>query len=139
MRLNDNSLPVNLILMGRCYPFISLMEQFLFPTFPAIWSGLDVQALSVLQGSSSRRMLFSAFDAVVVTLRVALDAIFRDVFEIVVLQFLMVSRYDLYLLSISCLTIGWWSFLAFDALLSNFLLFVFSLSFGCNPSSCDRV
>ncbi|EFH44977.1 hypothetical protein ARALYDRAFT_916359 [Arabidopsis lyrata subsp. lyrata] len=115
------------------------MEQFLFPTFPPIWSGLDVQALSVLQGSSSRRMLFSAFDAVVVTLRVALDAIFRDVFEIVVLQFLMVSRYDLYRLSISCLTIGWWSFLAFDALLSNFMLFVFSLSFGCNPSSCDRV
>jgi len=55
-------------------------------------------------------MLFAAFVVVVVTSRVALDTIFQDSFEIVVLRFLMISRYDLYCLSISLLTIVWWSF-----------------------------
>ncbi|KAL9812001.1 hypothetical protein AtNW77_Chr5g0115831 [Arabidopsis thaliana] len=49
------------------------MEQFLFPIFPHIWTGLDVQGLSVLERSSSRPIHFAAFVAVALTPRVTLD------------------------------------------------------------------
>lgn len=108
--VSDKILPVNLVKLGLSYPIVSFTELFLFPIYLPLWSGLEVQALSVLQGSSSRLMLSTAFDAVAVTPRVTLDAVIQDAYEIVVLQFLMVFVYDLYHLSISRLTIFWWSF-----------------------------
>ncbi|KAF3519246.1 hypothetical protein DY000_02062920 [Brassica cretica] len=53
---------MNMIMVGIDYLFVSLLEQSLFPIFPHVWSELDEQALLVLQGSSSQRML-SAYGA----------------------------------------------------------------------------
>ncbi|KAL0828715.1 hypothetical protein Bca101_052393 [Brassica carinata] len=55
---------------------VSCLEQSIFPIFPHVWSELDEQALLVLQGFSSQLVHFSAFEAVIVTLWVTLDAIF---------------------------------------------------------------
>ncbi|CAF1911986.1 unnamed protein product [Brassica napus] len=80
---------MNMIMVGINYPFVSLLEQSLFPIFPHVWSELDEQALLVLQGCSSQRML-SAYGAVCVVLWVTLDAIFQNVYETVMMQFHMV-------------------------------------------------
>ncbi|KAH0881049.1 hypothetical protein HID58_068443 [Brassica napus] len=74
-----------------CSPLLSL-----FPIFPLVWSELDEQASLVLQGSSSQRLLSSAFGAVCVVLWVTLDVIFQEAFETVVMRILMVPCYDLY-------------------------------------------
>ncbi|WZZ86260.1 hypothetical protein YC2023_114839 [Brassica napus] len=72
---------MNMIMAGSDYPFVSCLEQSLFPIFPLVWSELDEQASLVLQGSSSQRLLFSAFGAVCVVIWVTLDAIFQEAFE----------------------------------------------------------
>ncbi|WZZ31443.1 hypothetical protein YC2023_014844 [Brassica napus] len=87
---------MNMIMAGSDYPFVSCLEQSLFPIFPLVWSELDEQASLVLQGSSSQRLLSSAFGAVCVVLWVTLDAIFQEAFETVVMRILMVPCYDLY-------------------------------------------
>ncbi|EFH50720.1 hypothetical protein ARALYDRAFT_351855 [Arabidopsis lyrata subsp. lyrata] len=98
--------PMNLDMLGIWCPGSSLTEQFLFPKFPPMWSGLDVEALSVLQGSSSRLKLLSAFDADYVISRVTTDAVFQESMEIVlVVRFPLCYSYDLYRLSIYLLTI----------------------------------
>ncbi|CAL9234430.1 unnamed protein product [Arabidopsis halleri] len=104
--LIDMPPPMNLGMLGIWCPGSSLTEQFLFPKFPPMWSGLDVEASSVLQGSSSRLKLLSAFDADYVTSRVTTDAVFQESMEIVlVVRFSLCYSYDLYRLSIYLLTI----------------------------------
>ncbi|CAL9240037.1 unnamed protein product [Arabidopsis halleri] len=74
-----------------------------------MWSELDVDASSVLQGSSSRLKLLSAFDADYVTSRVTTDVVFQESREIVlVVRFPLCYSYDLYRLSIYLLTIVIW-------------------------------
>ncbi|XP_024004337.1 uncharacterized protein LOC112081846 isoform X2 [Eutrema salsugineum] len=97
---NITSPPVIQVPSGICLPVTSFMEKFLFPIFPPLLSGLDVQASSVLQGSSSRLMVFSACDAVFVTLWVALDAVFQEVHEIVLVFRFLMAFYELYCQSI---------------------------------------
>ncbi|EFH46852.1 hypothetical protein ARALYDRAFT_915983 [Arabidopsis lyrata subsp. lyrata] len=76
-----------------------LWSSFLFPKFPLVRSGLDVQSSPILQGSSSRLMVSSAFVAYIQgTSRIVL-----------VFPFFRFSSYDLFLQFISCLTIMWWS------------------------------
>ncbi|XP_013594745.1 PREDICTED: uncharacterized protein LOC106302883 [Brassica oleracea var. oleracea] len=73
---------------------VSCLEQSIFLIFPHVWSELDEQALLVLQGFSSQLVHFSAFEAVIVTLWVTLDAICQKAYEIVVMQFLWHSFYN---------------------------------------------
>ncbi|KAH0907647.1 hypothetical protein HID58_039474, partial [Brassica napus] len=80
---------MNMIMAGSDYPFVSYLEQSLFPIFLHVWSELDEQVSLVLQGSSSQRVLSSAFGAVCVVLWITLDAIFQETFETVVMRFLM--------------------------------------------------
>ncbi|WZZ44372.1 hypothetical protein YC2023_040631 [Brassica napus] len=101
---------MNMIMVGIDYPFVSLLEQSFFPIFLHAWSELDEQALLVLQGSSSQRML-SAYGVVCVVLWVTLDAIFQNVYETIVMQFLMASFYDLYRHSIVSFTSVWFVWL----------------------------
>ncbi|VVA97217.1 unnamed protein product [Arabis nemorensis] len=53
------------------------------PIYLSMWSDLVIQASPVLQGSSFRLMAFSAFGAVFVTLRIAVDAVIQEAHEIV--------------------------------------------------------
>ncbi|CAN6853159.1 unnamed protein product, partial [Brassica oleracea] len=61
--------------VGVMFVYLFSWWQFSFLILPPIWSELEEQASLVLQGSSSHRMLFSAYGAVGVVLRVTLDAI----------------------------------------------------------------
>uniref|UniRef100_A0A0D3EGG7 Uncharacterized protein n=1 Tax=Brassica oleracea var. oleracea TaxID=109376 RepID=A0A0D3EGG7_BRAOL len=115
---------MNMIMVGIDYPFVSLLEQSLFLIFSHVWSELDEQALLVLQGSSSQRML-SAYGTVCVVLWVTLDAIFQNVYETVVMQFLMVSFCDLCRHSIFYFTSVWFVWLS--AVLSYSPLMEFKL------------
>ena len=63
-KLIDKYPLLNLVILGIWYPSISVMEKVLFPKFPPLWSGLDVQASPVLQGSFSWLMVLSAFDEI---------------------------------------------------------------------------
>ncbi|ESQ29162.1 hypothetical protein EUTSA_v10023912mg [Eutrema salsugineum] len=85
----------SLVKMVMEYPVASFMEQSLFPIVPPIGSGLDFQASSVLQGSSSRLMVFSAFVAVFVAFQVTLDVTVQEDYKIVV-RLIVVFWYDLY-------------------------------------------
>ncbi|KAF3506346.1 hypothetical protein F2Q69_00008753 [Brassica cretica] len=80
---------MNMIMADSDYPFVSCLEQSLFPIFLHVWSELDEQASLVLQGSSSQRVLSSAFGTVCVVLWVTLEAIFQEAFETVFMRFLM--------------------------------------------------
>ncbi|XP_048598695.1 zyxin-like [Brassica napus] len=96
----------NLDVAGYNFPLIPRLNQSSFLILPPIWSELDEQALLVLQGSSSHRMLFSAYGAVCVVLWVTLDAIFEVAYDVVVIRSHMVSFCDLcshsYLLCYCC-------------------------------------
>ncbi|XP_048617314.1 uncharacterized protein LOC111213530 [Brassica napus] len=59
---------MNMIMADSDYPFVSCLEQSLFPIFPHVWSELDEQVSLVLQGSSSQRVLSSAFGALCILL-----------------------------------------------------------------------
>nr|VDD63412.1 unnamed protein product [Brassica oleracea] len=113
---------MNMIMVGIDYLFVSLLEQSLFPIFPHVWSELDEQALLVLQGSSSQRML-SAYGAVCVVLWVTLDAIFQNVYETVVIQFRMTSFCDLYRHSIFYFISVWFVWLSAVLLYSPLMEF----------------
>ncbi|KAF2545116.1 hypothetical protein F2Q70_00024149 [Brassica cretica] len=69
--------PMNMDVAGYDFPFVPRLNQSSFLILSPIWSELDEQASLVLQRSSSHRMLFSAYGAVCVVLRVTLDAIFE--------------------------------------------------------------
>ncbi|KAF2615786.1 hypothetical protein F2Q70_00013168 [Brassica cretica] len=56
-------IPMNMEVAGYS-PLVPRLSQSYFLVFPPLWSELDEQALLVLQGSSSLRMLFSAYGAV---------------------------------------------------------------------------
>ncbi|KAF8084341.1 hypothetical protein N665_0722s0012 [Sinapis alba] len=88
--------PMNMDMAGYDFPLVPRLNQSSFLIFPLIWSELDEQALLVLQGSSSHRMLFSANGAVCVVLWVTLDAIFEETYDVVVIRFHMVPFCDLY-------------------------------------------
>lgn len=82
---------------------ISRLSPFLI--IPLVWSEWDEQASLVLQGSSSYRMLFFAYGAVCVVLRVTLDAIFQEAYDAVVIRFHMfffLSIWPFYLLYYHC-------------------------------------
>ncbi|KAL0692097.1 hypothetical protein Bca4012_059277 [Brassica carinata] len=93
---------VNMVMVGIDCPLGSCLEQSLFPIVLHVWSGRDKHVWLVLQGFSSRLMLCSASSAVVVTLRVTRDAIFQEIYETVVMRFLMFTCCDLYFHSILC-------------------------------------
>ncbi|CAN6834831.1 unnamed protein product [Brassica oleracea] len=81
--------------VGVMFVYLSSWWQFSFLILPPIWSELEEQASLVLQGSSSHRMLFSAYGAVCVVLRVTLDAIFEVAYDVVVIRSHMFSFCDL--------------------------------------------
>ncbi|CAN8293288.1 unnamed protein product [Cochlearia groenlandica] len=84
-------------------PHLGTLCQFLFPKSPFVWCGLDDQALSVLQGFSSRLIAFSAIVAEFVIFQVASDAVSHEAFEIVRFRSSLVSFVEMCLKSISCL------------------------------------
>ncbi|KAJ4891649.1 Uncharacterized protein Rs2_31397 [Raphanus sativus] len=88
--------PMNTDKAGYDFPLVPRLNQSSLLIFPPIWSELDEQVSLVLQGSSSLRMFFSAYGAVCVILRVTLDAIFEEAYDVVVIRFQMVSFCDLY-------------------------------------------
>ncbi|KAL0663767.1 hypothetical protein Bca4012_100604 [Brassica carinata] len=81
--------PWNMDVAGYGFPLVPQLNQSSFLIFPPIWSELDEHVSLVLQGSSSHRML-SAYGAVGVVLRVTLDAIFEEAYDIVVIRFHMI-------------------------------------------------
>ncbi|KAL0791059.1 hypothetical protein Bca101_007305 [Brassica carinata] len=86
-------------------PLVPRLSQSYFLIFTPIWSELDEQASLVLQRSSSLRMLFSAYGAVCVVLRVTLDSVFEEAYDVVVIRFHLVSFWDLYRFSIIYLVV----------------------------------
>ncbi|KAH0906231.1 hypothetical protein HID58_038058 [Brassica napus] len=94
----------NLDVAGYNFPLIPRLNQSSFLILPPIWSELDEQALLVLQGSSSHRMLFSAYGAVCVVLWVTLDAIFEVAYDVVVIRSHM-SAYGLFSLQVNDMTL----------------------------------
>ncbi|CAN7103644.1 unnamed protein product, partial [Brassica rapa subsp. narinosa] len=88
--------PMNMDVAGFKFPLVPRLNQSFFLIFLPIWSKWDEQVSLVLQGSSSHRMLFSAYGAVCVVLRVTLDAVFKEAYDVVVVQFHMALSCDLY-------------------------------------------
>ncbi|KAF8116701.1 hypothetical protein N665_0015s0074 [Sinapis alba] len=88
--------PMNMDMAGYDFPLVPGLNQSYVLIFLLLWSELDEQASLVLQGSSSHRMLFSAYGAVCVVLRVTLDAIFEETYDVVVIRFHMVPFCDWY-------------------------------------------
>ncbi|KAL0795802.1 hypothetical protein Bca101_067179 [Brassica carinata] len=74
-------IPMNMH-VGYDFPLVPRLKQSSFLIFPPIWSELDKQASLVLQGSSSQRTHFSAYGAVCVILRVTLDAVFEEAYDL---------------------------------------------------------
>ncbi|KAF3547493.1 hypothetical protein DY000_02009586 [Brassica cretica] len=97
-------IPMNMEVAGYS-PLVPRLSQSYFLIFPPLWSELDEQASLVLQGSSSLRMLFSAYGAVCVVLRVTLDSVFEEAYDVVVIRFHLASFWDLYRLSILYLVV----------------------------------
>ncbi|CAH8278538.1 unnamed protein product [Arabidopsis lyrata] len=64
-------------------PHLGTLCHFFYPKFPLDWSGLDDQALLVLQGSSSRLIVSSTLVAELVTFWVAMDAVSHEAFGMV--------------------------------------------------------
>ncbi|XP_056862464.1 uncharacterized protein LOC130510137 [Raphanus sativus] len=96
-------IPMNMDMAGYDLALVPRLNQSPFLIFPPIWSELDEQASLVLQGSSSLRML-SAYGAVCVVLRITLDAVFDEAYDVVI-RFHMVSSCDLYRHSIFYLVV----------------------------------
>ncbi|CAN6986976.1 unnamed protein product [Brassica oleracea var. botrytis] len=97
-------IPMNMAVEGYS-PLVPRLSQSYFLIFPLLWSELDEQASLVLQGSSSLRMLFSAYGAVCVVLRVTLDSVFEEAYDVVVIRFHLFFFWDLYRLSILYLVV----------------------------------
>nr|VDD29151.1 unnamed protein product [Brassica oleracea] len=89
-------IPMNMDVSGFDFPLVPRLNQYSFLIFLPIWSELDEQVSLVLQGSSSHRMLFSAYGAVCVVLRVTLDVVFKEAYDVVVVRFHMAPSCDLY-------------------------------------------
>ncbi|VVA94686.1 unnamed protein product [Arabis nemorensis] len=53
------------------------------PINPPMWCDLVIQFSLLLQGSFSRLMIFSTFGGVLVTVRVAMDAVIQEAHKIV--------------------------------------------------------
>uniref|UniRef100_A0A0D3DVJ8 Carotenoid cleavage dioxygenase 1 n=2 Tax=Brassica oleracea var. oleracea TaxID=109376 RepID=A0A0D3DVJ8_BRAOL len=77
---------MNMDVAGYDFSLVPRLNQSSFLILPPIWSELEEQASLVLQGSSSHRMLFSAYGAVCVVLRVTLDAIFEVAYDVFVIR-----------------------------------------------------
>ncbi|KAL0657269.1 hypothetical protein Bca4012_077854 [Brassica carinata] len=77
---------MNMDVAGYDFSLVPRLNQFSFLILPPIWSELEEQVSLVLQGSSSHRMLFSAYGEVGVVLRVTLDAIFEVAYDVVVIR-----------------------------------------------------
>ena len=102
---------MNMDVAGFNFLLVPRLNQSFFLIFLPIWSKWDEQVSLVLQGSSSHRMLFSAYGAVCVVLRVTLDAVFKEAYDVVVVRFHMAPSCDLYRHSIFyvvvvCLTVN---------------------------------
>ena len=80
-------IPMNIDVAGYDFPFVPRLNQSSFLIFLLIWSELDKQVSLVLQEFSSHRMLFSAYGAVCVVLPITLDAVFKKVYDVVVIRF----------------------------------------------------
>ena len=104
--------PMNMDVAGFKFPLVPRLNQSFFLIFLPIWSKLDEQVSLVLQGSSSHRMLFSAYGAVCVVLRVTLDAVFKEAYDVVVVRFHMAPSCDLcrhsipYVVVVVCLAVN---------------------------------
>ncbi|CAH8251919.1 unnamed protein product [Arabidopsis lyrata] len=66
---------MNLDMLGIWCPGSSLTEQFLFPKFPPMWSGLDVEALSSFKNLWRSFLLFD-FLCVILMICIAYPSIF---------------------------------------------------------------
>ena len=106
------------VFLNACF---ASLKQFIFPEFPLV-SGLDDQDLSVLQGSTSRHIVPSAFVVEFVTFGVTMDAVKEAAVKILfVCRSFMYSFFILYL-----------NYSLFNHLLVTFLAFVaffFCISF----------
>lgn len=91
--------PMNMDGAGYDFPLVPHLNQSYLLIFPPIESEMDEQVSLVLQGSSSLRMLSSAYGAVGVISRVTLDAVLEEAYDVVI-RFHLVSVWDLYHLSI---------------------------------------
>ncbi|CAN7075204.1 unnamed protein product [Brassica oleracea var. botrytis] len=89
-------IPMNMDVAGFNFPLVPRLNQSFFLIFLLLWSKLDEQDSLVLQRFSSHRMLFSAYGAVCVVLRVTLDAVFKEAHDVVVVRFHMATSCDLY-------------------------------------------
>ena len=89
-------IPMNMDVAGFNFPLVPRLNQSFFLIFLLIWSKLYEQVSLVLQRFSSHRMLFSAYGAVCVVLRVTLDAVFKEAHDVVVVRFHMATSCDLY-------------------------------------------
>ncbi|CAF2373380.1 unnamed protein product [Brassica napus] len=89
-------IPMNMDVAGFNFPFVPRLNQSFFLIFLPIWSKLDEQVSLVLQGSCSHRMIFFSYGAVCIILRVTLDAVFKEAYDVVVVRFHMAHSCDLY-------------------------------------------
>ncbi|KAJ4904500.1 Uncharacterized protein Rs2_18451 [Raphanus sativus] len=85
--------PMNMDGAGYDFPLVPHLNQSYLLIFPPIESEMDEQVSLVLQGSSSLRMLSSAYGAVGVISRVTLDAVLEEAYDVVI-RFHLVSVWD---------------------------------------------
>ncbi|KAG2242099.1 hypothetical protein Bca52824_096058 [Brassica carinata] len=111
-------IPVNMDVADYDFSLVPRLNQSSFLIYPPIWSELDEQVSLVLQGFSSHRILSSAYGAVCVVLRVTLDAISEEAYDVVVIQFLIA----LFVIRIAILSFMLSLFVCLDV----YSLFVFS-------------
>lgn len=113
-------------------PHLGTHCHLFFPKFPLVWSGLDDQASPVLQGSSSRLIVFSTLVVELVTLWVAVDAVSHEAYWMVLSRSPLVWFVKSYLHSIP-------SLLSFEVLSGTSCLcyLVFPFYVGCISSSFE--
>ncbi|CAH8279102.1 unnamed protein product [Arabidopsis lyrata] len=75
-----DSLALKKAFLDACF---ASLKQILFPKFPLVWSPMDDQDLSVLQGSSSRLIVSSTFVEEFITVQVIIHVVNQEDIEIV--------------------------------------------------------
>ena len=77
--------PMNMDVAGYDFPLVPRLNQSPFLIFFSRWNELNEQASLVLHGSSSHITIFSAYGAVCMVIRVTLDAISQEAYDVVMI------------------------------------------------------
>ena len=77
--------PMNMDVAGYDFPLVPRLNQSPFLIFFPRWNELNEQASLVLHGSSSHITIFSAYGAVCMVIRVTLDAISQEAYDVVMI------------------------------------------------------